>query len=77
MLYDWMVRPIPPAPPEGPKVIPQECGEPAVDATHLHPRIHFLASDRARGSLQRHAAYGCAGLWLNGSAVLPRSWMQG
>lgn len=49
MLYDWMVRPIPPAPPEGPKVIPQECGEPAVDATHLHPRIHFLASYRAQG----------------------------
>ena len=49
MLYDWMERPIPPPPPEGPQVIPQECGEPAIDATDLHPRLQFLASYRAQG----------------------------
>ena len=49
MLNDWIKRPIPPPPPEGPRVIPQECGEPAVDATGLHPRVQFLASYRAQG----------------------------
>ena len=49
MHYDWMERPIPPPPPEGPQVTPQECGEPAIDATGLHPRLQFLASYRAQG----------------------------
>ncbi len=52
MNHPWLNNPIPPAPKEGPQVVPQECGEPAVDATFIHPKIQFLASYYGQGIMQ-------------------------